>query len=67
MTETALQTFSNLVDINWEIENGNHSSTVKMALINQYWNIRNELIDEMGADAFKTFMEQGRRMFASAD
>ena len=64
MNERSSQLFSQLVDINWELNNVNYPRTIKLALIEQYWKIKNELIDEMGIDAFNNFIEQGRRMFA---
>jgi hypothetical protein len=64
MNERSSQLFSQLVDINWELNNVDYPKTIKFALTEQYWKIKNELIDEMGIDAFNNFVEQGRRMFA---
>lgn len=67
MNERSSQLFSQLVDINWELNNVDYPKTIKFALTEQYWKIKNELIDEMGIDAFNNFIEQGRRMFAPKD
>jgi len=64
MNERSSQLFSQLVDINWELRNVGYPKTVKLALTEQYWKIKNELIDEMGIDAFNNLVEQGRRMFS---
>lgn len=67
MTDLARQLLSELMDVNMELNNTHYPITVKNALVEQYWKIRDELIEEMGEDKFRTFMEQGKRMFAPAD
>ena len=67
MTELASTLLSKLVDINWELNNNDYPESVKIAIVERYWKIRDELIEEMGEKEFITFMEHGRRMFAPTD
>ena len=67
MTELASTLLSKLVDINWELNNNDYPEPVKIAIVERYWKIRDELIEVMGEKEFITFMEHGRRMFAPAD
>ena len=67
MTNYQIELFSKMVNLNWEIDVENHSSLVKNALIEQYWKVRNELIEDMGEDEFKEYMRMGREMFAPAN
>jgi hypothetical protein len=61
------QLFSNLVNLNWEIDHGGYNKTVQDALVEQYWKVRQELIDDMGEVEFKEYMRMGREMFAPAN
>jgi hypothetical protein len=56
-----------MVDLNWEISVETHSNTVKNALVEQYWKVRQDLIDDMGEVEFKEYMRMGREMFAPAN
>jgi len=67
MTNYQISLFSKMVNLNWEIDVENHSSFVKNALIEQYWKVRNELIEDMGEAEFKEYMRMGREMFAPAN
>jgi hypothetical protein len=44
-----------MVDLNWEISVETHSNTVKNALVEQYWKVRQDLIDDMGEVEFKEY------------
>jgi hypothetical protein len=66
MTGYQHQLFSDLVNLNWEIDHGNYPSVVKFALVEQYWKVRGELIDDMGREEYERFIATGREMFAPA-
>ena len=65
MTERASRILRDLMDTNWEMRNDQYPQIVIKSLLTQYWSLREELIEEMGKDAFNDFMNTGRRMFAS--
>lgn len=67
MTNYQISLFSKMVDLNWEISVETHSNTVKNALVEQYWKVRQDLIDDMGEVEFKEYMRMGREMFAPAN
>ena len=64
MTNYERHLFSELVDVNWEINKGGHNSIVKMALISRYSQIVAQLEDSMGVTEWKKFMAMGKEMFA---
>jgi hypothetical protein len=55
---------SRLVDLNWEIHNGNHPDLIRQALVQYYNNTEAELEDSMGLAEYREFMRKGREMFA---
>jgi hypothetical protein len=59
--------FSKMIDLNWEIDNGEYNQTVKTALTEHYYKVREELVEDMGAAEFKEYMRMGREMFAPAE
>jgi len=67
MTNYQMGLFSKMIDLNWEIDNGGYNQVVKNALTEYYCNVREELIDDMGAAEFKEYMRMGREMFAPAE
>ena len=56
--------FNQLLEVNYEIEAGNHKPLVKLALINTYSQLVAQLEDSMGKAEWKQFLETGRQMFA---
>ena len=56
--------FNQLLEVNYEIEAGNHKSLVKLSLINTYSKLVAQLEDSMGEAEWKQFRETGRQMFA---
>jgi hypothetical protein len=64
MTNNEREIFSKLLDVNYEQKNGNHPQLIKEALNCYYFKLRDELIELMGEDEYKNFIQQGREMFA---
>lgn len=64
MTSYEAHLFNELLEVNWEISNGNYKPTVKMALIKRYSEITAQLEDSMGEAEWKGFLSMGRKMFA---
>jgi len=61
------QLFSTMISLNWEIDKGEYNQTVKNALVEQYWKVRDELIDDMGRDEYNNYVNGMRQMFAPAN
>jgi hypothetical protein len=66
MTKTASTLFGQLVDLNWECENKTYPEVVRHAIVEQYWKVREQLIEEMGIEDYLKFMKSGRELFAPA-
>jgi len=66
MTDYQRQLFSNLVSLNWEIDKGDYNKTVKDALVEQYWKVKEELMGDMGRDEYNNYVNGMRQMFAPA-
>jgi hypothetical protein len=66
MTDYQRQLFSNLVSLNWEIDKGNYNKTVKDALVEQYWKVKEELMSDMGRDEYNNYVNGMRQMFTPA-
>ena len=66
LTDYQRQLFSKLVDLNWESDQ-DYPQVVKNALISEYWRVRDELIDNMGMDKYRAYMEGMQQMFAPAN
>ena len=56
--------FNQLLEVNYEIEAGNHKSLIKLSLINTYSKLVAQLEDSMGKAEWKQFLETGKQMFA---
>jgi hypothetical protein len=67
MTERASRILRDLIDTHWEMKNDQFPKIVQQALISQYCSLREQLIDEMGEDAYRNFIETGRLMFSSKE
>jgi hypothetical protein len=61
------QLFSTMISLNWEIDKGEYNQTVKNALVEQYWKVKEELMDDMGRDEYENYVNGMRQMFAPAN
>ena len=61
------QLFSIMISLNWEIDKGEYNQTVKNALVEQYWKVKEELMDDMGRDEYENYVNGMRQMFAPAN
>jgi hypothetical protein len=64
LTTEQSQILRKLINANWEADNTNNSYHDRDIARQEYYNLKRELIDSMGADAYNEFMEVGARMFA---
>lgn len=66
MNDQQRKKFSKVLDINWEIkelqESGKWKEAYEMSL--ELSRLKQDLRDDMGHEAYDTFMENGRKMFA---
>jgi hypothetical protein len=67
MTDYQRQLFSKLVDANWEADNTINSPFLRDLARNEYWRVKEELIEVMGKDEYKMYVEGMRQMFAPAE
>lgn len=63
MTDYQRQLFSKLVDLNWESKK-DYDQIIKNALINEYFRVEEELMDDMGRAEYRAYVDGFRRMFA---
>jgi hypothetical protein len=56
-----------MISLNWEIDKGEYNQTVKNALVEQYWKVKEELMDDMGRDEYENYINGMRQMFAPAN
>jgi hypothetical protein len=61
------QLFSTMISLNWEIDHGGYNKTVQNALVEQYWKVKDELMDDMGRDEYENYVNGMRQMFAPAN
>jgi hypothetical protein len=61
------QLFSTMISLNWEIDKGEYNQTVKNALVEQYWKVKEELMGDMGRDEYNNYVNGMRQMFAPAN
>ena len=63
-TEKARDLFSQLLDVNWKIDNKEYSSFEERIELNtQYRKLYDKLMLEMGTEEFTRFMEMGYKLF----
>jgi hypothetical protein len=63
-TEKARELFSQLLDVNWKIDNKEYRSPEERIELNtQYRKLYDELMVEMGTEEFMKFMEMGNKLF----
>jgi hypothetical protein len=63
-TEKERDLFSQLLDVNWKIDNKEYSSFEERIELNtQYRKLYDELMLEMGTEEFTKFIEMGHKLF----
>jgi hypothetical protein len=63
-TEKARELFSQLLDVNWKIDNKEYRSPEERIELNtQYRKLYDGLMVEMGTEEFMKFMEMGNKLF----
>jgi phage anti-repressor protein len=63
-TEKARDLFSQLLDVNWKIDNKEYRSLEERIELNtEYHKLYQELMLEMGTKEFTEFMEMGNKLF----
>jgi len=67
LTNYQSQLFSRLVDANWEADNTSNSPFIRDIARNEYWKVKEELIEEMGKEEYERFIRIGHEMFAPAE
>jgi hypothetical protein len=60
-----LTLLKDILDVNWDISNPEISRASKDALITRLNELTNELMDQMGVEAYNEFMLNGHEMFKS--
>jgi hypothetical protein len=60
-----LTLLKDILDVNWDISNPEISRASKDALITRLNELTNELIEQMGVEAYNEFMLNGHEMFKS--
>lgn len=63
MTESQGKLFNEILDLNWEMKNETNS-TKKYELLGKLIQKKINLKEDMGEEAYNTFMDAGRKMFA---
>ena len=66
MTNYEQKLFSDLLDVNWMIEENKSNKELVKFLNIAYDSIRNELRESMGDGKYDTFIRAGKEMFAPA-
>ncbi len=64
MTAEQSKILSKLIDANWEKDQTSNSYAARDHYREQYYALKQQLIDSMGEDEFIEFMNMGSRMFA---
>lgn len=63
MTQYQRQLFSQILDVNFEIETGNHNEVVMQALRYRLDALQMMMEEDMGAFEWHEWKEKGRKMF----
>jgi len=64
-TDKTRELFSDLLDVNWKINNKEYESQEERNKLNkQYYILNSGLIKEMGIEEYTKFMKLGREMFS---
>ena len=64
LTEHQSELFRKLIDASWEADNTANSPLTRDLARNEYWRLKQELMDDMGAEAYFSFMAKGKQMFS---
>jgi hypothetical protein len=64
LTDYQRELFSKLVDASWEADNTANSPLTRDLARNEYWRLKQELMSDMGMEAYLLFMAKGKQMFA---
>jgi hypothetical protein len=64
MTNYEQSLFSDLLDVNWMIEENRSNKDLTRFLTIAYHKIQEDLRDAMGDDEYRSFIRAGREMFA---
>jgi hypothetical protein len=64
MTDHARRLFSDLLDVNWQIELNKDNAELNKFLNVAYTSILDQIREEMGANEYKKFIGEARKMFA---
>ena len=65
MTTEQNRILSKLIDASWDMDNTSNSYTARDHFREQYYALKQQLIDSMGIEEFNEFMDKGRQMFSS--
>jgi hypothetical protein len=66
LTNEQSQILRKLINANWEADNTSNGYHDRDIARQEYYNLKRELINSMGLDAYNEFMEIGAQMFAPA-
>jgi hypothetical protein len=66
MTNYEQNLFSDLIDVNWMIEENKENKEMRRFLSIAYHKIQDDLRESMGDDKYNTFIRAGKEMFAPA-
>jgi hypothetical protein len=66
MTNYQQGLFTDLIDVNWMIEENKENKAMRRFLSIAYHKIQDDLRESMGDDKYNTFLRAGREMFAPA-
>jgi hypothetical protein len=64
LTEHQSKLFRKLIDASWEADNTANSPLTRDLARNEYWRLKQELMDDMGTEAYFSFMAKGKQMFS---
>jgi hemerythrin superfamily protein len=63
MTTEQRQILSKLIDANWEANNTDNSYRERDTARQEYYRLKHQLIESMGENAYREFMNQGNKFF----
>jgi hypothetical protein len=64
LTEHQNELFSKLIDASWEADNTANSPLTRDLARNEYWQLKEELMNDMGTEAYLLFVARAKQMFA---
>jgi hypothetical protein len=62
LSPKAREIFSELLDVNYDMKDNYNAKNIK-----RYMELEQQLIEEMGQEEYKAFVNLGRRMFAPSN